>query len=274
MTKVLSFSSGKGGVGKTTLVANLGSLWARAGRRTLLIDGDWTLGKLGITLGVRPKWTVEDVLLEKVSLAEAILPINDNLSLLASPSGSVGFEELPESARNQLFYEMEQVGRDYDQILFDHASGVHWAVLQFAAASHQHVIVTTPEPTSYTDAYAIMKLLSKRFAIREFCLIVTMSGDRKDTEEVIHRFSEVVRTHLDVRINLLDIFPWEPKLGESIRRQKAFVSMFPKEEMTAQFGRLCAKLDRAEPNHSHGLKFFYGQEYHATPLAMDEICPA
>src|SRR5262249_20424356 len=145
-------------------------------------------------------------------------------------------------------------------IVFDHGSGVHWAGLQFAAASHQHVIVTTPEPTSYTDAYAIMKILSKRFGVRKFLLLVTMSADHKDTERVIQKFSDVVRTNLDVRLNLLDIFPWEPKLGEAIRRQKTFVNLFPDSSLAGRFAELCEKINRAEMSISHGLNFFYGQQ--------------
>src|SRR4051812_29980866 len=139
--RVRSFSSGKGGVGKTTLVANLGSLWSASGQRTLLIDGDWNLGKLGITLGVKPRWTVESFINGQVTLREAIHSITPHLSLLAAPSGILGFEELSEQARRQIYFEMEGLQDDFDQILLDHSSGLGTSVLEFAAASHQQVIV-------------------------------------------------------------------------------------------------------------------------------------
>src|SRR5947209_5924547 len=134
MTKVYSFSSGKGGVGKTTFVSNLGTLWAKKGYRTLLIDADWTLGKLSIALGVRPQWTIDKVLAQEVSLHSAVEQVGENLFLLASPSGVLGLEELSENSRNQLFYEFESLSDRYDIILLDHSSGVNMAVLQFAAA--------------------------------------------------------------------------------------------------------------------------------------------
>jgi flagellar biosynthesis protein FlhG len=269
MTRVISVSSGKGGVGKTTLVSNLGSLWSKH-QRTLLIDGDWSLGKLGIALGVRPRWTVEEVLAGKISLQEAIVQINPQLSLLASPSGSLGFEEMSEETRRQLFFEMEGLGSEYDRILLDHSSGANFNVLEFAAACHQHIVVTTPEPTSYTDAYAIMKLLSKRFGIRHFWLLVTFSQDRAETETIISRFSEVVLNHLEVRLTLLDIFPWEPGLGESIRRQQAFVSLHPSSPISLQFERIVKRLDRSEVEVSHGLRFFYGQQ--DSMRQRDKLC--
>jgi flagellar biosynthesis protein FlhG len=271
--RVISFSSGKGGVGKTTVVANLGKIWASQGYQTLLIDGDWSLGKLGITLGARPQWTTRHVLSGEVRLEQAILPLSQNLSLLAAPSGIVGFEELKESARNQLYFEMESLGKQYDRILLDHSSGIHWGVIQFAAASHQHVIVTTSEPTSYTDAYAIMKILSRRFAIRDFSLLVTMSQDRTQSESIIGRFADVARSHLDVRVTLLDIFPWNPQLGESIRKQKAFVELFPLSSLTAQLEGVCRKIEEGKLPMRHGLNFFYEDIASHPSLNRDEKCP-
>lgn len=260
MAKVISFSSGKGGVGKTTLVANLGHLWAKHGTRTLLVDGDWNLGKLGIALGARPKWTIESALQGTVSLSQAVYPISGNLDLLASPSGIVGFEELDVGQRTQLFYELEGLGEGYDLVLLDHSSGVDWGVIQFAAAAHQHVIVTTTEPTSYMDAYAIMKILSKRFKVNEFCLVVTMSPESPGTARRINRFTDFVRDQLMVRVHLLETFQLEPRLSESIRSQKPFVEQFPQAVLTSRLENLCRKLEVARGQVSNGLQYFYSQK--------------
>jgi flagellar biosynthesis protein FlhG len=152
---------------------------------------------------------------------------------------------------------MESLAGQYDLILLDHSSGVSWGVLQFAAASHQHVVVTTSEPTSYTDAYAIMKLLSKRFAIREFQLLVTMCQNRPETERVIGRFMDVARSHLDIRVTLLDVFPWEPKLSESIRRRQPFALLHPSSDFTLRLEKICQQLEESSLRPSHGLSFFY-----------------
>ena len=257
-TRVISFSSGKGGVGKTSLVANLGSLWSGKGKRTLLIEGDWNLGKLGIAMGIRPKWTVSEVLEGKISLLEAIEAVGENLYLLASPSGLVGFEEPDESSRNQLFFEVEQLRDQFDLILLDHSSGLHSSVTTFAAAAHQHVIVTAPEPTSYTDAYAIMKVLSAKYSVREFWLMVTMSHNQPESGKIIEKFMDITRSQLDVRVKLLDIFPWEPRLSEAIRKQKPFIDLFPQDEFTRRLEETCNKLDDFPVIQSHGLRFFYG----------------
>lgn len=266
--KVISFSSGKGGVGKTTLVANLGSLYASQGRRVLLIDGDWTLGKLTIALGVRPKWTVEQVLSGEISMTEAIHPVRENLSVLASPTGVVGLEELDEARRNQLFFEIEGLGDNYDLVLIDHSSGINWGVLQFAAAAHKQVIVTTPEPTAYTDAYAIIKLLRKRFSIRDFSLLVTFSDNRAETAGILDRFTDVVYGNLDVRLRLLDILPWEPRLAECIRRQQPFVERFPSAPLTARLKQVCGSLDRAPVAETHGLRFWSNGRPASSPVEV------
>lgn len=256
--KVLSFSSGKGGVGKTSLVLNLGSLWAGRGKKTLIVDADWTLGKLGIAMGVRPQWTIEKVLSGEISLNNAIEQVSENLFLLASPSGLLGFQELDETCRNQLFFEMESLHDQYDLILLDHSSGLHSSVTAFAAAAHQHVVVTTSEPTSYTDAYAIMKILSQKYSVREFWLIVTMSHNSVESDKIMTRFMDIARSQLDVKVRLLDIFPWEPRLSEAIRKQKAFTNLFPKDSFTERLTGICRKIDGSAISQHHGLQFFYG----------------
>jgi len=256
MNRVISFASGKGGVGKTSLVANLGVLWARLGERTLLIDGDWSLGKLGILFGNRPKWTVEQVLRGETTLREAVATISPHLSLLASPSGAIGFEELSEEARQQLFFEIDALRDSYDWVLFDHSSGVHSGVLPFAAAAHQHVIVTTSEPTSYTDAYAIMKLLSKRFGVREFALVVTMATDRNESTRIMDRFVDICQSQLQIKVRLLDIFSWDPKLAESIRRQQPFVDIYPNSDSALRLEKLGQTIAQTIPARHNGLRFF------------------
>jgi flagellar biosynthesis protein FlhG len=263
MNRVISFSSGKGGVGKTSLVVNLGTLWARQGKKVLLIDGDWSLGKLAIMLGVKPTSTIEKVLSGDIPLKDSIQKVSENLSLIASPSGLVGFEELSEVMRNQLFFEFEELEDQYDLILLDHSSGIHWGVLQFAAASHQHLIVTTPEPTSYTDAYAIMKILSKRFSIRDFSLVVTMSQDLRESEKIISRFMEVVRSQLGVRLNLLDVLPWEQKMNEAVCKQRPIVDLHPNQDFSLRLERLSERVERLESAQSHGLNFFYKEQTNA-----------
>lgn len=259
MTRVISFSSGKGGVGKTTLVANLGSLWAAEGKRVLLVDGDWALGKLGIALGVSARRTVEHALSGENSLGEAIVGVRPGLSLLASPSGVVGLEELSEAQRLQLFFDLEREMERFDLVLFDHASGVDWSVLQFAGASHQHVVVTTAEPTACADAYAIMKILSKRFGVREFWTVVTMSSRDGETDGVIRRFCDFAQEQLLVRVTPLGVFPWDERVVQSIRRQRPVVDLYPTSDLTSRFRELGRRIDAAVCRPTHGLRFLYRQ---------------
>jgi flagellar biosynthesis protein FlhG len=259
MKKVISFSSGKGGVGKTSLVANMGMLWANREKKTLVVDGDWSLGKLSLTLGVKPQWAVNDILDGKIGLREAVQGVTSHLSLLASPSGVMGFEELSEGQRNQLFYEIDALQDDYELILIDHSSGVNWGVIQFAAAAHQHVIVTTAEPTSYMDAYAIMKILSQRFKVRNFQLIVTMSQNLSETRKIIERFVDITQSHLDVKVNEVGHFLFEPKLAESLRQQKPFAVLYPEIAFTRDLSKVCRVLESIPSDKGAGLKFFYSE---------------
>ncbi len=259
MSRVISFSSGKGGVGKTTLVANLGVAAERAGLRTLMIDGDWNLGKLSIVFGRRPQWTIESVLTEAASLDEAIDKIRPNLSLLASPSGKIGFEELSESQRIQLFFQLEELKQQYDLILFDHSSGIQPSVLHFAAACHQQVVVTTCEPTSYTDAYAIMKLLSKNYRIRDFSLIATQATDRTLCDNILSKFIGVTTETLSIRIKMEEIFTWDARVSESIRSQTPMNMKFPNSDFSLRVEQLLSRLMGAEVKPHSGLRFFHNE---------------
>ena len=259
MTKIISFASGKGGVGKSSLVANLGVLFAKQKKRVLLIDADWALGKLSLMFDARPKWTVENVLNHTASMNEAVFELQPTLHLLASPSGIVGFEELSEATRHQLFFEIEQLAPRYDVVLLDHSSGVHWGVLPFAAAAHHHVIVTTPEPTSYMDAYAIMKILSKRFRVQNFSLIVTTHIDPHESGKIIERFLEVTRSNLGVRVQCMDILNWEPRVAESIRQRKPYVELFPLSHWTSALKRIRETMDGLVPELTGGLQFVFSK---------------
>jgi flagellar biosynthesis protein FlhG len=255
MGNVISFCSGKGGVGKTTLVANLGCLIAQNHRKTLLIDGDWNLGKLNISLGAKSFATWDGILSKSYSLKEAIQQLDDNLFFIASPSGKLGLEEMTPDLRSQIFFELEGVIKDYDHILFDHSSGINLSVLDFAAASQQHVIVTTPEPTSYTDAYAIMKLLSRKYAVKEFLLLVMMSREQMQTQGVMDRFLSVVYQQLNVKVNLMGIIPWDARFSEAIFKRNAFVNMFPSDPLTYQLRKISEAILEQDVQIKTGLQF-------------------
>jgi MinD-like ATPase involved in chromosome partitioning or flagellar assembly len=103
-----------------------------------------------------------------------------------------------------------------------------------------------------------MKILSQKYSVREFWLIVTMSHNSLETDKIMGRFMDVARSQLDVRVKLLDIFPWEPRLSEAIRKQKAFTSLFPKDAFTGKLTDICRKMDDSPISKNHGLRFFYG----------------
>lgn len=262
--KVISFSSGKGGVGKTTIVTNLAFLYAKNGKRTLIIDGDWHLGKVAIMLGVKPKLTIDKIFSSSISINDVIHEVVPNLSILPAPSGELNFNDLNEKKRNELYFEFEKLYGMFDIALFDHASGVSEGVLQFAAASHQHVIVTTTEPTSYTDAYAIIKMLSLKYGIRKFSLIVTQSNNIVEAERVISRFSELIFSNLNVSVNLLEIIPWEDGFTESIKRKRPFVVDNSYGSTAYKLSKVVEKLEKEKVPVTGGLSLFFNHRHNST----------
>ncbi len=259
MAKVVSFSSGKGGVGKTTLTANVGYALSRRGNRVLLIDADWTLGKLGLLFGARPECTIERVLSGERTLLSAIHPLSPRLGLIGSPSGFQGLEELTEAQRHQLFFEIDALGEDYDFVLLDHSSGINWGVLPFAAAAHLQLIVATPEPTSLTDAYAIMKVLWSRFRVRDFDLVLAQANDPKMGTQTGERFIAMAEKHLPISVHLREVIGWEPLISDSICRQRPFIETHPTSEFSKAVGRIANLMEQKSGVVNHGLRFFGGQ---------------
>lgn len=262
--RVISFASGKGGVGKTSLVSNMGLISSAAGSRTLLIDGDWSLGKLAMALGVRPKHTIDHLLRQECTIDQLIEPVRDNLSIIAAPSGVHDFAELNEAARNHLFFELDQISPDYDRVFIDHSSGIHFGVLQFAAACHQHVLVTHAEPTSFADAYAIMKVLSHRFAIRNFQLIVTHAQDRIEAQKMSARFVDHVISQIPVQIGVLEYIPWDARMAECLRTQKPIVERYPTHSISIRLREIQRRLEETNVVPHHGMRFFSGRTLQAT----------
>jgi len=119
--------------------------------------------------------------------------------------------------------------------------------------------LTTAEPTSYMDAYAIMKILSQRFKVRNFQLIVTMSQQISETKKIIDRFIDISQSHLDVKVLEVGHFLFEPKLAEALRLQKPFASLYPDIAFTQQLSGVCKTLERIPCDKGNGLKFFYSE---------------
>ncbi len=243
--------SGKGGVGKTVITANLAAAFARAGQRTLVLDADLGLANLDVILGVHATGTLQDVLTGSCGVAEALVHTRTGFDLLAAGSGSLETTLLTPDLASNLQTVLQELESRYDAILFDAGAGVGEVVLHFARIADEIVLVVTPEPTSLMDAYATVKILALRFGCRDFRLVVNQV-DPKNLEQtgviVANHLQHVVTRFLSVegsapvRLHHVGSLPSDPAVGRAISRQRLLLETEPSSPVASMIAQLADSL--------------------------------
>jgi len=230
---ITAITSGKGGVGKTFVAANLAAALARAGRKVLVLDADLGLANLDVLLNLFPKITLHDVFTGKATLAEAVLPVAGGFSVLLAGSGMVEYSRMTPEIRDQLQNVITEMQPRYDHILLDTGAGISDVVLYTVSLADDVLVVVTPEPTSLTDAYATMKVLATTQGRRRFNLLVNQTrklGEgravRQQLQQVLDRY---VNPGLDsaVRLELLGEVPSDASVRESVQRRQLLLDVLP-----------------------------------------------
>ncbi len=230
---IVAVTSGKGGVGKTFVSANLAAALARGGRRVLVLDADLGLANLDVVLNLFPKITLHDVFTGKSSLADAILPAPGGFHVLLAGSGMVEYSRMTPEVRDQLQKVIDEVAPKFDHVLLDTGAGISDVVLYTVSLAGEVLVVVTPEPTSLTDAYATIKVLATTQGRRKVHLLVNQVrkvGEgrvvRQQLQQVVDRY---VNPQLDspVRLELLGDVPSDPAVRESVLRRQLLMEALP-----------------------------------------------
>jgi flagellar biosynthesis protein FlhG len=238
--RIVAVTSGKGGVGKTFLSANLAAALSRRGERVLVLDADLGLANLDVVLNLYPKTTLHDVFTGKATLDEALLAAPGGFDVLLAGSGLVEYSRLTPEVRDQLLHVIEQVAPRYDRILLDTGAGISDVVLYTVSLANDVLVVATPEPTSLTDAYATIKVLAGQQHRRIISLVVNQASRpgegkaiRGQLQQVIDRYVSplLVRdadgTAESVKLMLLGEIPVDPAVREAIQKRQLLMQMLP-----------------------------------------------
>lgn len=227
MATVTAVTSGKGGVGKTHLAVNLGVALAARGERVCLFDADTGLANANILLGASPRFTVEHVLSGERSLSEVLQPTPWDLTILPGASGVARCADLGPTARAQLVAALQGLEERFDHLVVDTAAGVGAGVLDFVEAARFKVVVITPEPTSLTDAFSLLKLARGRGTRGPFHLVVNRAADYAASRRVYARFRDAVRKYLKMEVGYLGYVAPDPAVEEAVRRQVPVLAHAP-----------------------------------------------
>jgi len=244
----IAITSGKGGVGKTSLATNLAIAFARRGRRVLLVDGDLAMANVDLMLGVVPQKNLGDVVFGRAAIEEVVLTTADGVRVLPSGSGVEELADLDDFRRERLLRELSKLEAEADLILLDTGSGVGRQTIHFARAADRTVIVTTPEPTAFSDAYATLKVLSRGRLRGRPGVVVNMAATPEEGRETERRIRVVAERFLRLKPEYLGHVLLDASMGKAVRRQQPVVKAFPRSPAAACIEELASRLlGDAEP---------------------------
>ncbi len=238
----IALTSGKGGVGKTSIATNLAIAFARQGRRVLLVDGDLSLANVDLLLGVVPQKNLGDVVFGRASVEEVALKTTDGVLLLPSASGVDELADLDDFRRERLLRELARLESAVELILLDTGSGIGRQTIHLARAADQVVVVTTPEPTAFSDAYATLKVLSQGRIAGRPGLVVNMVATPEEGRETERRIRLVAERFLHLKPEYFGHVALDAAVGNSVRRQQPLLRAFPRSPAAACIEDLAARL--------------------------------
>jgi len=242
--KVISVTSGKGGVGKTNVSVNLACQLARRGRRVLLMDADLGLANVDIMLGLRPKWNLSHVLEGKCSIDDILVEGPNGISIIPAASGIKKMAELGPDQHASIINALSTLNDDYDVMVVDTAAGISDSVVSFSQASHYVLVVVTDELTSMADAYALIKVMNRDAGIRRFKILRNMVNSHDQARDGFERLNEVAQRFLDVQLEYAGFIPQDRFLNKADAAQKAVSEMYPGSDAALAFRALAENVDK------------------------------
>ncbi len=254
--QLTAIASGKGGVGKTWLAIALAHAMARAGRRTLLFDGDLGLANVDIQLGLMPQDDVGGVLAGRLTLPQAVTPFAEGLDIIAGRSGSGRLGSAPVSRLAHLCQELVGMSRDYDLILLDLGAGVEQTVRQLTQNVDTCLVVVTDEPTSLTDAYAFIKVAIADRPDADLRIVVNIAANDRDGQRTYATLLKACQGFLKISPPLLGVIRRDAKVAESIRQQTSIMTRSPRSEAACDINAIALRLLAESP----GRKRVVGRE--------------
>ncbi|HEY4553148.1 MAG TPA: MinD/ParA family protein [Bacillaceae bacterium] len=236
--KTLAVVSGKGGVGKTNVSANLAIILARKGYRVCLIDLDVGMGNVNILYGGNPSGTLYDFLTRGIPLESILMPGPQGVTFI---SGGNGLSEVPVLSRSMaagLLSGLQTLESQYDFILFDMAAGAAAGTLQILLSVNEILVVATPEPTAMTDAYSMMKFIHLEDSESRFLVICNRSDNERQGMETFGRLQRAMQKFLSKEISLLGILPEDPHVRKAVIGQTSFIEQYPRSPVALQLNKM------------------------------------
>jgi len=259
--KVIAVSGGKGGVGKTNVSLNTSIALAQQGKRVLVLDADLGLANVDVMLGLRVKRNLSHVLSGECELDDIIIEGPAGIKIIPATSGTQSMVDLTPSEHAGLIRAFSDMRTEFDVLVVDTAAGISDMVLSFTRAAQDVLLVVCVEPTSITDCYALMKLLSRDHEVFKFKVVANMVRNPREGQQLFAKLSKVSDRFLDVALELVGVIPFDENIRKSVRKQQAIVEAYPDSPAARAFKALAQKITKwpVPHNPSGHLEFFIEQ---------------
>jgi flagellar biosynthesis protein FlhG len=256
--QVIAVTGGKGGVGKTSVSVNLATALASTGKRVMLLDGDLGLANVDVFLGLSPRHTMAHVLSGERSLDEIILESAQGVQVVPGASGVADLANLSAAGHLNLVQAFSTLSARVDAMIVDTSAGISHSVMQFSQAAQHVLLVVCDEPASMTDAYALVKVLSRTHNVNRFRVLANMVRAPGEGEILFDKLQRVTSKFLDATLEYVGEIPEDPYLRRAIREQRPVIAAFPSSPATRAFKKLALKADKwPVPDGPRGnLEFF------------------
>jgi flagellar biosynthesis protein FlhG len=268
----VAVTGGKGGVGKTSVSVNLATACAAAGKRVMLLDGDLGLANVDVFLGLSPRYTLAHVLNGERTLEEVIVDTPQGFQIVPAASGVTAMANMGLAEHLGLVRAFSSIANQLDMLIVDTAAGLSHSVMQFSQAAQHVLVVICDEPASITDAYALVKVLSRNHGVRRFRVLANMTRSPGEGSALFEKFERVAARFLDVVLEYVGEIPEDSYMRRAIREQRPVAECFPSSPSGRAFKNLARKADTwPVPTGPRGNMEFFVERLVQKPATQLEV---
>jgi flagellar biosynthesis protein FlhG len=239
--RTIAVTSGKGGVGKSSIVSNMAYMLTSMGEVTYIFDADLSLGNIDVMFGMVPKFNVRDLIEGRKQITDVVAEGPFGIRIIPATSGVSEFSQLSMEERQILLSSFRELP-EYDFLIVDTSAGLSSNVVYFNSISEDVFIVITPDPASLTDSYAVIKTLRAKTGQKNFNIIANLVRDEKEALEIFKKIVRVTDRFLDVYLDFFGHIPADTNIGIATRKQKLWAEHFPNSSATKALARICDRL--------------------------------
>jgi flagellar biosynthesis protein FlhG len=246
-TRIITVTSGKGGVGKTNLSVNLALAYARIGKRVVVMDADLGLANVNVILKLIPKWNLYHVIRKQKTMLEILAETEYGIGIIAGASGFSKIANLTEDEKTNLIEELDTLS-NIDIIIIDTSAGVSSNVLNFVAAADDAIIVTTPEPTAITDAYGIVKIIATEIENLDMGLklVVNRANSAPEAKKVADRMIAITGQFLNIKLEYLGFVYDDAAVSQAVHKQRPFMVDSPRSKAAQCIQHIVGRMEKTE----------------------------